>query len=148
MKRILFLALLACAACVDNRAPEDFWYGRAQILCQREHCPRCVGTRGVTCPNCNGTGEETCDRCHGGGDVQCGSCNGSGIQGQESCPGCEGKGTATCWSCGGDGEETCDVCDGKQKVACIETFPVDQAPAARTEDAWPPNNFQGAGADN
>jgi hypothetical protein len=40
------------------------------------------------------------------------------------------------------------VCSGKMRVACIQKIPVEQPPATRTEDAWPPHNFQGGGVDN
>jgi len=148
MKRFLLLALFLVAGCQDNRVGEDFWYRNAEILCQRQHCPRCAETRGITCPNCEGTGEETCDRCHGEGKVRCGTCNGTGNLEAEVCPDCAGSGKESCARCGGDGRQTCDVCSGKRMVACIQRIPVDQAPATRAEDAWPPNNYQGAGVDN
>ncbi|MDP6958243.1 MAG: hypothetical protein QF645_05450 [Planctomycetota bacterium] len=148
MKRLFPLALLLLAACQDNRLGEDFWYANAEILCQRENCARCGETRGIICPNCQGAGVETCTVCYGDGEVTCSSCGGSGESYGDKCTACNGTGEETCGNCGGDGKQTCSVCSGKMRVACIQKIPVEQPPATRTEDAWPPHNFQGGGVDN
>ena len=147
MKKLFCLSFLLFAGCADNRVGEDFWYTNADILCQRQNCPRCHETRGITCPNCTGTGQEACRECGGDGEVRCSACGGSGVIGLEKCATCAGTGEETCGRCGGDGLQTCHVCSGKKLVACIQRIPVDQGPVVHPEDAWPPNNYQGGGVE-
>jgi hypothetical protein len=142
--RRLWIALLLAAGCSNSRVPEDHWYPQAVILCQRQDCPHCGGTRGVTCGKCDGAKEVVCSECRGSGIVRCSKCKGSGKDGDNKCDRCDGTGKCKCSTCGGDGKVTCDLCDGKGKTACLQRLPVSEPPVADPADAWPPGNFKGA----
>ncbi|MBI2900465.1 MAG: hypothetical protein HYY17_09775 [Planctomycetes bacterium] len=145
MRRALGVLLLLAAACSTKKVPEDHWYPHAEMLCQERRCPSCHGTRGVTCFKCHGSGEITCTSCRGSGKRTCSKCDGSGRYKGDECDDCDGKGQKKCYTCGGDGKETCPTCSGKGKIACLQLMPVTEPPVASPDDAWPANNFQGAG---
>lgn len=144
MTRRLWIGALLAAGCSGNRVPEDHWYPQAVLLCQRQDCRDCGGTRGVTCDPCGGAGKVVCSECHGSGIVRCSKCKGSGKDGDNKCDRCDGAGKSKCSTCGGDGKVTCDLCSGKGKTACLQRLPVFESPVVNPEDAWPPGNYKGA----